>query len=418
MSNAIKQSNYTSTASELDRRYQPNPSLQANMISRILLAVLGTLLCWVPFRQLWRNGHVAAVVLIADVALLNAFTVLNALLWRSDDWDRWYDGAGFCDLEVYAWTPLTTVYSAAIFAIVLHLAQQVKLTRAAAAAAPTPRERRRRAWIQAAIIFPVPVVQLVFTWFILARRYEIGTLVGCVAVYDNSWPSNLVYDAPGVVFVLASVPCACEFFVRSLLTMLCYVTIRDKGGLLTRLTVLTWKRYRAISKTTHEALKSNSAASARANRTRLRLYNMSLSILCVYLPVTIYFTTTTIQNLVALQYQPYDYARIHGGGGQGRVYPWDAILFVPSWQIPPLALNQPWIPIATTAVIVAFFGTTYDAVEMYRRHAVALGLGYCFPRLREPYDPDRQPRSGGTQRSWVALLTRGSNKGKGVSSEE
>ncbi|KAI0007801.1 pheromone A receptor-domain-containing protein [Xylariaceae sp. FL0662B] len=376
----------TVTPPSPEMRYAPNPSLQANMVTRVLFAIIGTLFCWVPFRLLYRNGHTAAVVLIADVALLNTITVLNSLIWRSDNWDDWWDGTGLCDVEIYLLPSLDTVYSASIFAIVLHLAQQVKLMRAAR---PTQRERKRRAWIQAAIIFPVPIIQLLFTWFIIQRRYEIYTLIGCVPVYNNSWPSSLVYDAPSPAFVLASVPFA----------------------------FLSWKRYRAISKTTREALKANTAASARANRTRLRLYNMSLSILCVYLPVTVYMTVSNIQYLATFTYAPYDYAQIHWGNRD--LYPWDAVLFVPSWGASTLSLNRPWVPIATTVVIVAFFGTTRDALDMYRRHAVALGLGCCFPALREPYDPDKpRAESGGTQHSWVALLTRGSggnNKTKGGS---
>lgn len=189
----------------LDRRYAPNPSLQANLVFRVLLAIIGTTLCIVPFRLLWRNGDFAAVVLITVVALMNFFTVLNSLIWNSDNWDNWWKGTGLCDIEVYLWTPLQTIYAAAIFAIIRQLAQQVKLARTSEL---SRKERSRRVLIQAAIIFPIPLIQLLFTWFDLAQRYNIGAVIGCMVVFDNSWPRFIVYDAPSPLFVFASAPFA------------------------------------------------------------------------------------------------------------------------------------------------------------------------------------------------------------------
>ncbi|KAI1374970.1 pheromone A receptor-domain-containing protein [Hypoxylon crocopeplum] len=370
------------SSAALEQRLVPNPSLRANMVFRVLFAIIGTILCWVPFRLLWRNGDIAAVVLIADVALINLFTVLNSLIWNSDNWDAWWDGAGLCDIEVYLWRPQQTVYAACIFAIIRQLANQVKLV---PTTRPTRRERTRNALVQAAIIVPIPVFQLIFTWFDLAQRYNIGTLIGCLAMFDNSWPRIVVYDVPNAVFVVASVPFA----------------------------VLTWKRYRAISKSTREALKGNSAASARANRTRFRLYNMSLSILVVYLPVSIYFLVYSIQESLASEYVTYNYQRIHW---EASPYPWGSILFMPSWDISTVQMNQPWIAIATTVVLVAFFGTTIDGLDMYRRYAVALGLARCFPRLGKADDPDDGPHrpadSDDSPRSWIALDNLGKNRGE------
>lgn len=181
-----------------------NPGLLANLVSRVVLAFAGILVSWVPLCLLVRNGEFAAVVFIVDVAIMNLITIVNSVIWHDDDWSTWWDGTGLCDVEVYLSAPLQTVYAASIFAIMYHLAQQVKVTRAAR----DRRERTRRILIQTAIIFPVPLVQLVFTWFDLAQRYIIGTLIGCSAVYDASWPKILVYDAPPAVFALLAIPYA------------------------------------------------------------------------------------------------------------------------------------------------------------------------------------------------------------------
>ncbi|OTB07978.1 hypothetical protein M426DRAFT_217178 [Hypoxylon sp. CI-4A] len=379
------------SSSVLERKYAPNPSLQANVAFRVLFALVGTALCWVPFRLLWRNGDFAAVVLILDVALMNFFTVLNALIWRGDNWDNWWTGEGLCDVEVYLAMPLETIYAAAIFAVVYQLAQHVRLTRASAM---NRKERTRRALVQAAVIFPIPLFQALFTWFDLAQRYRIGAVVGCMPVFDNSWPRFVVYDSPNPLFVMASVP-----FASKCSTSGCLVSIPPRQVLITTV-VLTFKRFRAFSKSTRDALRNSNTSATRANRTRFRLYNMTASILVVYFPVSVYFFAYNVQQAATESLKPYSYRRIHW---EASPYPWNAILLMPSWTIPTVVLNQPWISIATTVVIVAFFGTTKDGVDMYREFAVKIGLARCFPKLAKPA-PRVNPED--TQNSWTELLDR------------
>ncbi|KAI1346919.1 GPCR fungal pheromone mating factor [Xylaria sp. FL0043] len=356
-----------------------NPGLLANLIARVILAFIGILLCWVPLRLLIRNGEFAVVVLIIDVAIMNLFTILNSLIWHDDNWSTWWDGTGLCDIEVYLSGPLQTIYAASIFAVMYHLAQQVKVT----GAGRDRSLRTRRNLIQAAIIFPVPFVQLLFTYFDLAQRYIIGTLIGCSAVYDSSWPKTLVFDAPPAVFAVLSVPYA----------------------------ILLWRRYHTITKQTRGILKSNSQASIRANRTRLRLYNMSLSILVVYLPVMLYYFVSNIKETLS-SYRKYDYNRMRWSA---TPYPWETILFVPSWLVPSSIMNQPWIPIATTAAIVAFFGMTTEALQTYRQYAEYLGFGTCWSKLRKGSDQvsSSADESGGTRESGKTLLPNHAKDGTG-----
>jgi pheromone a factor receptor len=184
-----------------------NPALVANQVCRVLFAILGTLLCWVPFRLLYRNGEFAAAVLIVDVVVMNLFTVLNSLIWRNDDWSSWWDGIGLCDIEVWLSLPMDTIYASCIFAVMRHLAQQVGLMRVNTM---TRHEKKRRNLIEACIIFPIAIVQFIMTWFLLSQRYAIGTLVGCMAAYDNSWPKILVYTLPPALYSVLTVPYACK----------------------------------------------------------------------------------------------------------------------------------------------------------------------------------------------------------------
>ncbi|KAI0481803.1 GPCR fungal pheromone mating factor [Xylaria cf. heliscus] len=347
-----------------------NPGLLANLVGRVILAVAGILVSWVPLRLLLRNGEFAAVVFIIDVAVLNLMTIVNSAIWPDDNWSTWWDGKGLCDIEVYLTAPLQTIYAASIFTIMYHLAQQVRVT----GAARDRSERTRRNLVQAAIIFPVPLVQLVFTWFDLAQRYIIGTLIGCSAVYDASWPKIVVYDAPPAVFALLAVPYA----------------------------VLLGRRYHAIAKQAQGVLRSDGEASIRANRTRRRLYNMLLLILVIYVPVMMYFLVLNVKDTLS-SYRAYDYNRMHWSA---TPYPWETILFVPSWIVPSDVMNQPWIAIATTVVIVAFFGMTMEAQQIYRQYAAYLGLKTCFQKLRRKNTPGPSPadKSARTQESRKTLL--------------
>ncbi|KAI1434896.1 GPCR fungal pheromone mating factor [Xylaria sp. CBS 124048] len=343
--------------------------LTANLIARVIFAFISILLNWVPLRLLIRNGEFPAIVLIIDLVIMNLITIANSIIWRNDDYTQWWDGAILCDAEVYLAVPLQTVYSAAIFTVMYNLAEQVKV--AAIRPGLEPGRKTRRNLIQAAIIFPVPLIQIGFTYFDLAQRYLVGTLIGCFAFYDSSWPKTLVYDAPSAVFALLSVPYA----------------------------ILLWKRYDAIAKRTLSIFRSSDRVSLRINRTRRRLSRMSLAILVIYLPVVLYYAISNGKDTAAA-YQPYSFRRIRESN---IPYPWDSILFVPSWVLPSTLINQPWLTIATSFAVVLFFGTTAEAQEMYWLYARHLGIdnflkslkwkGGIWGRNAAPTDSSSSPRN-------------------------
>jgi pheromone a factor receptor len=135
---------------------------------------------------------------------------------------------------------------------------------------------------------------------------------------------------------------------------------------------------------------------------------MSLSILAIYLPFMLYYLVINIQDTLSA-YKTYDYGRIRRSPSP---YPWNTILFVPSWIIPSAVMNQPWIPIATTVAIVAFFGNTFEAREMYCQYAESIGLGTCCMTLRQKKDAGQNypvGTSGETRYSGRKILSNGNN---------
>jgi pheromone a factor receptor len=117
----------------------------------------------------------------------------------------------------------------------------------------------------------------------------------------------------------------------------------------------------------------------------------------------LYYLTYNIKDTL-LSYKTYDYERIRWSASP---YPWETILFVPSWIIPTPVMNQPWIPIATTVAIVAFFGMTVEAKQTYRQYTDFLGLGTCMRKFKRSQNQDHAhpvDSSGGTQHSGKDLL--------------
>ncbi|KAI0114863.1 pheromone A receptor-domain-containing protein [Daldinia grandis] len=369
----------------VDWKHTPDVGVQVNLVLRVLFAIAGTGLCWPPLRTLWRYGDISGVTLIIVVAIMNLFTVLNAMIWSNDNWDDWWDGTGFCDVQVYLSTPLKTIYAATIFVTVYELAKKFDVRRAILLNA---RQNRNRELKQSLIIFVVPFIQLVMTYFTISQRYRIGTLVGCIVQYDNSWPRILFFDAPNPVFVVLSIP----------------------------FTIKSYLRYRKYSRDSQLALGSNNLAIARRVWLRRRLYNVIASIMLLYGPVSLFLLGKNIQNAVQSPPMQYDFYRIHDN--DANPYPWNSVTFVPSWNLEWLETNQPWFAILTTVAIIGFFGTSEDCFPVYRGYMIWLGFGRCFRRFRQQEvvlgaprvldDPEDLLRNG------IELVEMGSNGNRGV----
>ncbi|CRK30483.1 hypothetical protein BN1708_005141 [Verticillium longisporum] len=343
-------------------------SLTANLVCRVVFGLLNNLICLVPLRLLWRNGEFSAVVFIIDVMCLNMLTVINALLWRNDDTTQWWAGYGWCDLHAFLYVPLMCLYSTSCLAISRNLSDQVNMLRANPL---THREKRKKNLIQALIMFPIPLIQMAWIYPLTAQRYIIITLVGCDWRVHGSWPYFVFFLLPAPLLALVS-----AFY-----------------------SILTFKRYRELRKGMQNALSSNSSASSRQNRTRRRLYFMTISVLIPYLPLQL--AHAVLNGLSSFPLQPFDFHKIRY---EAAPFPWDSIVFMPSTQVPWIFLNNKYIPILTTVVIFIYFGITVDARRMYRHVVLAMGLGSMFPRLHnsDGYNFSDQSGSRSGTGSWGA----------------
>ncbi|EGX96841.1 a-pheromone receptor PreA [Cordyceps militaris CM01] len=347
-----------------------SPSLTANLVARVVLGVVANLVCLVPLRLLYRNGEFAAAVFIVVVEVKNVFTILMALLWQTDDLASWWPGYGLCDIEPFVYNGCAGIFVTCLLAIMRNLAHQVGVLRANPM---TVREKRRRNLIQALIIFPLPILQMALTWPLAARRYAVGTLMGCSWVPSSTWPFLVFFViAQLVVSVVAAIYAVMTFF-----------------------------RFREVTKTTSSALSSNRAAFLRSQRAKRRLYLMVMSILVPFLPITITLCVLNVHTIGLLQ--PFNFNKIHHSNPGG--IPWGAIIYVPSRLNSFGSLNNGYISILTAIPIFLFFGMTKDAINSYRMVLLYIGLGKVWPDLRNEYDPDRKAMQTTTSSGYLTRIS-------------
>ena len=70
--------------------------------------------------------------------------------------------------------------------------------------APIRAEHRRQRIISALIISTFPVLEITLNYFVLTRRYDIKTLVGCNTIYFSSWIYLIFYILPIPVFMVGA----------------------------------------------------------------------------------------------------------------------------------------------------------------------------------------------------------------------
>ncbi|KAF4968241.1 hypothetical protein FSARC_4332 [Fusarium sarcochroum] len=340
-------------------------SLTVNLVCRVLLGILANLACLVPLKNLYRNGEFAAVVFILNIEWANLHTIVSALIWRNDDTSKWWAGQGFCDLNPYTQNFSNALFGTCLLAIMRNLAQQVGLLRVSPL---NVRERRRRNLVHALIMFPLPIIQLGWTWPLTTQRYAVATLAGCSWIAWPSWPYMAFFVMAPVLVALITAGYA----------------------------VLTYTRFREIARTTRSAINSSRTANNRAQRTKRRLYLMVLAILVPYLPIVL--TLAVLNVLNAFPLQPFDYDLIHS---RMVPHPWSSIVFVPSNGVNFGYLNNCYIDILAAIPVVIFFGMTKDAINSYRHGLLYFGFGRLFPKLQEEYDPDRAAYGSNSGNSYL-----------------
>ncbi|KAL2256631.1 hypothetical protein VTK26DRAFT_1385 [Humicola hyalothermophila] len=356
-----------------------NSALQVNLFFRVLIGLISLFVTWVPARLLWRAGEFAGSVLCTTLLAINFMIVVNALIWHDDDVANWYAGYGWCDFQVYVSFPLHSAFNISLFEIMRGLASKVALNRVTA---PTARERHRQRIISALVIFTVPVIQCILTYFVIVSRYNIVTLSGCGAMYFPSWVYLVFYIIPTPAYAVAAAVMA----------------------------VVAFHRYRQIEKVTRSVLASeDDATAARQHRVRKKLYFMTLWVIIVVLPIVLALLVFYLLQGRSLWSQPYDFYATHFGPDPFNIY---FISFTTTDMLGWLDMTFDYIALLAGIVVFIPFGTTAEAINMYRKCLLAVRLGHIFPKLKNEYHHSTRRHS---RFSWLSSMAQ-SIRDKGLTS--
>jgi len=167
-----------------------------------IFASFAIILLIVPFIWHWRLKNIGACSLIFYISLANFFTFINAIIWPTEDFDSWWDGAGLCDIEAKLKWPYVTGLACATLCITRSLANVLDVDRAELS--PTRSSKRRKVAIDLAICFTVPVLQIALHYIIQVNRYYITAIGGCAPSYDNSWPTIVIMFMWPLIFCLVN----------------------------------------------------------------------------------------------------------------------------------------------------------------------------------------------------------------------
>ena len=160
-----------------------------------LLAIVALLLDIPCFAWHLKNRNLPASCLVFWIILANLFNFINALVWPTDDIPNWYQGQGYCDLEVKLDIAATFGIPAAVICVMKSLAQALNTDKIVLH--PSASQRRRKIIIECLLCFGLPAYVIAIHYVVQPTRYYIFAIAGCTPSFDNSWPSiALVYIWP------------------------------------------------------------------------------------------------------------------------------------------------------------------------------------------------------------------------------
>jgi pheromone a factor receptor len=115
---------------------------------------------------------------------------------------------------------------------------------------------------------------------------------------------------------------------------------------------------------------------------------MSLTLLFLYTPVSVYFFYVNLD----ITWLSYDWGVIH----DPEV--WWIIPYVPALGV---RTFDRWVSIIMSFFVFAYFGLGGEALDMYRKWMLGIGLGKLFPGLKE----QRQERMPDEPTSWTSQFS-------------
>ncbi|EPS34677.1 hypothetical protein PDE_09641 [Penicillium oxalicum 114-2] len=307
-----------------------------------LLSFISIVVCITPLTLHAKNRNLPATSLICWTILLNAFNIINALIWPTDNVNVWWDGSGLCDIEVKLMVGSYVAFPGALVGIFRGLA--VVLDTASTTLVPSKTQRLRNQAVELVFCVVIPVIAMITHIIWQKSRYLLFAISGCVNDFDESWVSFvLAYMWPPLICLIAAY----------------------YGGLV----LIRMRRYRSDFGSILRSANSRMSKSG-----FLRLFFLASTMLVAILPAEAYVVYYDL--VLSLPWHSYSWSKIHGPAWyQIQKFPTQGQVFFDRWT-----------PIAAGFVLFIFFGFGRDATRIYRSFFWRIGLGHCFPMLTRPID--------------------------------
>lgn len=185
----------------------PEAPLYLQAIILPLLAFPSWILCLPPLIWHFRQGNIAASSLILWTVLLNFFNSINPLIWPRDNYEEWWDGKGWCDINVRLQVGAMVGTAGSTVMIVRKLAN-VMDTGNITVTSGRNSKLREKIW-EVVWCWGYPLIVIILYYIVQPARYLIYGISGCISAFDVSWPGIILIPmwAPITMFVAAGYAC-------------------------------------------------------------------------------------------------------------------------------------------------------------------------------------------------------------------
>lgn len=172
-----------------DVPYAAQPTSAAT-VALMIFSFLGLSLLIPPLIVQYQIRNIGQCFMIICVFLANFFTFINAVIWPNFSYADWWDGAVLCDIEAKLYWAIFTGVTCATVCTTRRLALAIDPNNLTI---NTTRSDRMRATIEDFLIcLTIPVIQICLHYVIQYNRYYVAAVIGCIASYDNSWPTIVI----------------------------------------------------------------------------------------------------------------------------------------------------------------------------------------------------------------------------------
>ena len=305
------------------------------IIITALSAVAG-LLCLPTLVWHGRNRNIPATLMVFWIVLANAFNVVNALLWPTDDVTTWPSGVGYCDVQIRLDLAGALGTLGAVACIMRQLAAALDTDRARLS--PSPSQRRRRIAFEILYCGVLPLYIIVVHAILQPNRYAVFGISGCMPTFSDAWLSLVLAHAwPPAVALIAA------YYASLVLVRL--------------------RRYRKQFATILAATSSG------LSRTRfVRLFSNAAVLLIIYMPLQLFMLARNASYPITAW----------NAEEMRNPERWRTVAFVPSYgEVWP----DHWLRPAMGFTVFACFGLGAEAKALYREWLIAIGFSMLFPKL-------------------------------------